>query len=135
MSQAFASVKEQSSSLAAKHRRRWKWSRQKATREALERHLGDDAMPTVANLDSSGVVSVGHTPVRLPTPQRGAAGREVCGDGGLVQPESLQVRETTVPGTLHNSSRSTMTDPAVVELLKHYSEQLLASIREQMHSK
>ena len=134
MSQALTSVKEQSSSLAAKHRRRWKWSRQKATRETLLRHLGEDSIQPAANLDTSGIISAGHTPMRLATPQRGAANREACGDGGLAQPESLQLVDNTVAGNLHGSSR-TMSDPAVVELLKHYSEQLLTSIREQMHSK
>ena len=135
MSQALTSVKEQSSSLATKHRRRWKWSRQKATRETLVRHLGEDGVQTAVNLDSSGVVSAGHTPVRLATPQRGASSRDTDGRGGLLQLESLQTSETTATGTIHSHTRSTMADPAVVELLRHYSEQLLASIREQMHSK
>ena len=135
MSQAFTSVKEQSSSLATKHRRRWKWSQQKATRETLVNHLGEDGAQTPINLDSSGVISAGHTPVRPATPQQGAPSRDTHGHGGLVQPESLQASDTTVTGTPHSSSRSTLADPAVVELLRHYSEQLLTNIRDQMHSK
>lgn len=135
MSQALSSVKEQSSSLAAKHRRRWKWSQQKASRETLVVHLGEDCLQSPANLDSSGVLSVGHTPVRLATPRRGAASRGAGGDGGLVQAESSQASDTAGTDALHCGSTGSMTDPAVVELLKQYSDQLLAIVREQLHSK
>ena len=135
MSQVLNSVKEQSSSLAAKHRRRWKWSRQKATRETLVGHLGEDSLQAPANLDSSGVLSAGDTPARLTTPSRGTTRKEAGGDGGLVATESSQAISTPVTDAVQGSSAGSITDPAVVELLKQYSDQLLAIIREQKHSK